>query len=46
MNSDVIDKGPFFHGTKAELNVGDLLKLNNLSNYKNKKSNYFIKIER
>ncbi|WP_417203840.1 NAD(+)--rifampin ADP-ribosyltransferase [Acetoanaerobium sticklandii] len=40
MNSDVIDKGPFFHGTKAELNVGDLLKPNNLSNYQNKKSNY------
>ncbi len=39
MNSDVIDKGPFFHGTKAELNVGDLLKPNNLSNYQNKKSN-------
>ena len=36
MNSDVIDKGPFFHGTKAELNVGDLLKPNNLSNYQNK----------
>ena len=40
MNSDVIDKGPFFHGTKVELNVGDLLKPNNLSNYQNKKSNY------
>ena len=40
MNSEVIDKGPFFHGTKAELNVGDLLKPNNLSNYQNKKSNY------
>lgn len=40
MNSVVIDKGPFFHGTKAELNVGDLLKPNNLSNYQNKKSNY------
>ncbi|WP_353106164.1 NAD(+)--rifampin ADP-ribosyltransferase [Acetoanaerobium noterae] len=40
MNSDVIDKGPFFHGTKAELNVGDLLKPYNLSNYQNKKSNY------
>ena len=40
MNSDVIDKVPFFHGTEAELNVGDLLKPNNLSNYQNKKSNY------
>ena len=40
MTSDFMDKGPFFHGTKAELNVGDLLKPNNLSNYQNKKSNY------
>lgn len=40
MNNDVIDKGPFFHGTKAELKTGDLLKPNNLSNYQNKKSNY------
>ena len=40
MNSYVIDKGPFFHGTKAELKAGDLLKPNNLSNYQNKKSNY------
>ncbi|PAE16298.1 NAD(+)--rifampin ADP-ribosyltransferase, partial [Virgibacillus sp. 7505] len=22
---DALDNGPFFHGTKAELNVGDLL---------------------
>ena len=40
MNSYVIDKGPFYHGTKAELKTGDLLKPNNLSNYQNKKSNY------
>lgn len=25
-NMDVLDKGPFFHGTKAELKIGDLLK--------------------
>ena len=23
---DVLDNGPFFHGTKAELKIGDLLK--------------------
>ena len=37
---DVLDKGPFFHGTKAELKIGDLLKPQHLSNYQNKKSNY------
>jgi hypothetical protein len=28
------DKGPFYHGTKADLQVGDLLVAGNLSNYK------------
>jgi rifampin ADP-ribosylating transferase len=28
------DKGPFYHGTKADLNVGDLLTPGNMSNYK------------
>ncbi|MGP4077507.1 NAD(+)--rifampin ADP-ribosyltransferase [Halobacillus sp. K22] len=37
---DVLDHGPFFHGTKAELNVSDLLKPQYLSNYQAKKSNY------
>ncbi|RIU90183.1 NAD(+)--rifampin ADP-ribosyltransferase [Oceanobacillus picturae] len=37
---DVLDKGPFFHGTKAELNIGDLLQPQYLSNYQDKKSNY------
>ncbi len=37
---DVLDKGPFFHGTKAELKIGDLLEPQHLSNYQNKKSNY------
>lgn len=37
---DVLDGGPFFHGTKAELKIGDLLKPQHLSNYQNKKSNY------
>ena len=37
---DALDKGPFFHGTKAELKVGDLLEPQHLSNYQNKKSNY------
>jgi rifampin ADP-ribosylating transferase len=37
---DVLDNGPFFHGTKAELKIGDLLEPQHLSNYQNKKSNY------
>ena len=37
---DVLDRGPFFHGTKAELKIGDLLEAQNLSNYQDKKSNY------
>ena len=36
----VLDNGPFFHGTKAELKIGDLLEPQQLSNYQNKKSNY------
>ncbi|TFJ91370.1 NAD(+)--rifampin ADP-ribosyltransferase [Lentibacillus salicampi] len=37
---DVLDNGPFFHGTKAELKIGDLLEPQRLSNYQDKKSNY------
>jgi hypothetical protein len=37
---DVLDIGPFFHGTKAELEIGDLLEPQHLSNYQDKKSNY------
>ncbi|SET40424.1 rifampin ADP-ribosylating transferase [Oceanobacillus limi] len=37
---DVLDKGPFFHGTKAELKIGDLLEPQHVSNYQDKKSNY------
>ncbi|MEK5077911.1 NAD(+)--rifampin ADP-ribosyltransferase [Solibacillus sp. FSL W7-1436] len=38
--ADVLDRGPFFHGTKAELQIGDLLEPQYLSNYQEKKSNY------
>ncbi|WP_033543239.1 NAD(+)--rifampin ADP-ribosyltransferase [Planococcus sp. CAU13] len=37
---NVLDPGPFFHGTKAQLNIGDKLEAKNLSNYQDKKSNY------
>jgi hypothetical protein len=32
--SDVLDDGPFFHGTKADLGVGDLLTAGFRSNYR------------
>lgn len=35
-----LDSGPFFHGTKAELQIGDLLETQHSSNYQDKKSNY------
>lgn len=37
---DVLDNGPFFHGTKVELKLGDLLEPQHVSNYQEKKSNY------
>lgn len=33
MTSDVLDTGPFFHGTKAELATGDLLQPGYRSNF-------------
>ncbi|MBG9783342.1 NAD(+)--rifampin ADP-ribosyltransferase [Shouchella lehensis] len=36
----VLDPGPFFHGTKAKLNVGDLLEPLYVSNYQDKTSNH------
>lgn len=38
--TNILDNGPFFHGTKAELKIGDLLETQHLSNYQDKKSNY------
>jgi rifampin ADP-ribosylating transferase len=32
--TDVLDDGPFFHGTKADLQVGDLLTAGYRSNYR------------
>ena len=34
MVSDVLDEGPFFHGTKADLRIGDFLTAGNRSNYR------------
>lgn len=36
----VIDNGPFFHGTKAQLKVGDLLVPNRQSNYQDRIMNH------
>ena len=36
----VLDKGPFYHSTKAELTIGDSLEPQHFSNYQDKKSNY------
>ena len=30
--TEELDRGPFFHGTKAELNIGELLEPRHLSN--------------
>ena len=32
--TDALDEGPFFHGTKADLQVGDLLTAGFRSNYR------------
>ena len=32
--TDVLDEGPFFHGTKADLRVGELLVAGHRSNYR------------
>ncbi|MNU79793.1 Rifampin ADP-ribosyl transferase [compost metagenome] len=40
VKKDALDNGPFFHGTKAELKIGDLLEPQYLSNYQDKKSNH------
>ncbi|MCC5892012.1 NAD(+)--rifampin ADP-ribosyltransferase [Exiguobacterium sp.] len=42
MNDDntPLDRGPFFHGTKAELKLGELLEPRRDSNYQDKQSNY------
>ncbi len=37
----ILDKGPFYHGTKANLQIGDLIKIGFSSNYgEGKKANF------
>ncbi len=37
---DVLEHGPFFHGTKTALKIGEFLEPQHFSNYQEKKSNY------
>lgn len=39
-STETLDLGPFFHGTKAQLAIGDLLEARKPSNFQDKKSNY------
>ncbi len=39
-NKNSLDRGPFFHGTKAQLDIGDLLEPLHDSNFQDKKSNH------
>lgn len=34
MDKQVLENGPFYHGTKAELEIGDLLEAGHRSNYR------------
>ncbi len=36
----VLDAGPFYHGTKADLKPGDLLDMGFVSNYSDKRANF------
>ncbi|HOJ12189.1 MAG TPA: NAD(+)--rifampin ADP-ribosyltransferase, partial [Clostridiales bacterium] len=40
--SRALDSGPFYHGTKADLNIGDLLVPGYSSNYGERKKANFI----
>jgi hypothetical protein len=40
-SDECLDSGPFYHGTKADLKLGDLLEPSHISNYgERKKANY------
>ena len=41
-NCKVLDFGPFYHGTKADLQIGDLLEIGYSSNYGERKKANFI----
>ena len=41
-NSELLDAGPFYHGTKADLKPGDLLQPGYHSNYGTRKKANFV----
>jgi len=41
-NYKALDSGPFYHGSKANLNIGDLLEPGNSSNYGERKNANFV----
>ena len=43
MCNKVLDSGPFYHGTKADLKIGDLIKVGYSSNYGERKANFVYK---
>lgn len=43
--TNALDNGPFFHGTKAELKIGDLLEPQHLSNYQDKNRIIYILLQ-
>lgn len=42
INNNLLDPGPFYHGTKADLKPGDLLEPNYKSNYGEQKKANFV----
>ena len=42
MNNEVLDCGPFYHGTKTDLKIGDLIEINYISNYGERKKANFV----
>lgn len=42
MCNKVLDSGPFYHGTKADLKIGDLIKVGYSSNYGERKKANFV----
>lgn len=41
-NKEIVDPGPFYHGTKADLKPGDLLEPNRSSNYGSRQRANFV----
>ena len=42
MGNKVLDSGPFYHGTKADLKIGDLIEVGHSSNYGERKKANFV----